>query len=110
MFGTPRPVVSGVPYQVRQVRDHEVLGLEDFLGDTTFVLDMEGEQYRVCGPGIPDGDGVRVYEKDEQGVGKDIRVWTVRRCSGDVYMAEHFGHVPHPAVPADLMSPAGPPS
>ena len=110
MFGTPRAVVSGVPYQVRHVRDHEVLGLEDFLGDTTFVLDMEGDQYLVCGPGIPDGDGVRVFEKDEQGIGKDIRVWTVRRCSGDVYMAEHFGHVPRSAVPADLISPGGPPS
>ena len=99
MFGTPRPVVSGVPYQVRQVRDHEVLGLEDFLGDTTFVLDLDGDEYRVCGPGVPDGDEVRVYEKDEQGVGKDIRVWEVRRGSGDVYTAEHFGHVPHPAMP-----------
>jgi hypothetical protein len=25
-------------------------------------------------------------------------------------MAEHFGHVPQPAVPADLISPAGPPN
>ena len=98
VFGTPRAVVSGVPYQVRLVRDHEVLGLEDFLGDTTFVLDMDGDPYLVCGPGIQDGDGVRVYEKDEQGAGKDIRVWEVRRGSGDVYTAEHFGHVPHPAT------------
>ena len=97
MFGTPRPVVSGVPYQVRQVRDHEVLGLEDFVGDTTFVLDLDGDEYRVWGPGVQDGDGVRVYEKDEQGIGKDIRVWTVRRGAGDSYTAEHFGHVPHPA-------------
>jgi hypothetical protein len=101
VFGTPRAVVSGVPYPVREVRDREVLGLEDFLGDTTFVLDMDGDQYLVCGPGIPDGDGVRVYEKDEQGAGKDIRVWEVRRGSGDVYTAEHFGHVPHPAVPTE---------
>jgi hypothetical protein len=108
VFGTPRAVVSGVPYQVREVRDREVLGLEDFLGDTTFVLDMDGDEYRVCGPGVPDDDGVRVFEKDEQGVGKDIRVWTVRRCTGDVYMAEHFGHASQRAVPADLISPAGP--
>jgi hypothetical protein len=103
MFDTPRSVVSGVPYQVRRVRDHEVLGLDDFLGDTTFVLDLDGDEYRVCGPGVRDGDGdgVRVYEKDSQGAGKDIRVWTVRRGSGDVYLAEHFGPVPHPAVPAD---------
>jgi len=101
VFGTPRPVVSGVPYQVRQVRDHEVVGLDDFLGETTFVLDVDGDEYRVCGPGIPDGDGVRVFEKDEEGIGKDIRVWTVQRGAGDVYTAEHFGHVPHPAVPGD---------
>jgi hypothetical protein len=90
-----------VPYAVREVRDREVLALEDFLGDTTFVLDLDGDEYRVWGPGVPDVDGVRVYEKDEQGVGKDIRVWTVRRRNGDVYTAEHFGHVPHPASPAD---------
>ena len=99
MFGTPQPVVSGVPYQVRRVRDHDVLALEDFLGDTSFVLDLGGDEYRVCGPGIADGDEVRVYEKDEQGVGKDIRVWTVRRGAGDVYTAEHCAHVPHPAAP-----------
>ncbi len=48
---------------------------------------------------IADGDEVRVYEKDEQGVGKDIRVWTVRRGAGDVYTAEHCAHVPHPTAP-----------
>ena len=101
MFGTPRAVVSGVPYPVREVRDREVAGLEDFLGETTFVLDMDGDQYRVCGPGVPDGDGVRVYEKDEQGAGKDIRVWTVCRGAGDSWIAEHYGHVPHPASPND---------
>jgi hypothetical protein len=101
VFGTPRPVVSGVPYQVRQVRDHEVSGLEDFLGDTTFVLDMDGEEYRVWGPGVRDGDDVRVYEKDEQGFGKDIRVWTVCRGTGDSWIAEHYGHVPHPASATD---------
>lgn len=99
MFGTPQPVVSGVPYQVRRVRDHDVLALEDFLGDTSFVLDLDGHEYLVWGPGIADGDEVRVYEKDEQGVGKDIRVWTVRRGAGDVYTAEHCANVPHPAAP-----------
>ena len=101
MFGTPRPVVSGVPYQVRQVRDHEVVGLDDFLGETTFVLDVDGDEYRVWGPGVEDGEAVRVYEKDEQGVGKDIRVWTVRRGPAGVYTAEHCAHVPQPAVPSD---------
>jgi hypothetical protein len=101
VFGSPRAVVSGVPYEVRQVRDREVLGLEDFLGDTTFVLDLDGDEYRVWGPGVPDGDGVRVFEKDEQGAGKDIRVWTVRRGADEGYIAEHFGHVPHPAMPTD---------
>ena len=51
-----------------------------------------------CGSKCP---GVRVFEKDEEGIGKDIRVWTVQRGAGDVYTAEHFGHVPHPAVPSD---------
>lgn len=101
MFSTPRSVISGVPYQVREVRDHAVLGLEDFLGDTTFVLDLHGDEYRVWGPGVADGDDVRVFEKDEQGAGKDIRVWTVRRAGGDVYTAEHCGPVPHPTLPTE---------
>jgi hypothetical protein len=101
VFGTPQSVVSGVPYQVRRVRDHEVLALEDFVGDTSFVLELDGDEYRVCGPGVPDGDGVRVYEKDEEGIGKDIRVWTVRRAAGQVFTAEHLGHVPHPAPPTE---------
>jgi len=77
-----------------QLKERPTLGL-------ALVLDVDGDEYRVCGPGIPDGDGVRVFEKDEEGIGKDIRVWTVQRGAGDVYTAEHFGHVPHPAVPGE---------
>jgi hypothetical protein len=101
VFEAPQSVVSGRPYQVREVRDHSVLGLEDFVGDTNFVLDFDGEEYRVCGPGVSDGEAVRVYEKDEHGMGKDVRVWTVRRGAGDVYTAEHLGQVPAPARPTD---------
>jgi hypothetical protein len=53
-------------------------------------LDVDGEDYRVEGP-VVEGDGqVRVFEKDEQGYGKDIRVWTVRPSTdGAGFAAEH---------------------
>jgi hypothetical protein len=93
-FTTPRPVISGKPYAVRSVHDRTPDRLDDFLGDTTFVLDldMEGELYRVTGPGISVDPGVRVFEKDDDGVGKDIRVWMVCQAStGDAFTATHIG-------------------
>ena len=66
--------------------------LEDFLGDTIFVLDLDGQHYTVTGPGIPVDPGVRVFEKDDDGFGKDIRVWMVcPTSSGDAFTATHIG-------------------
>ncbi len=87
---TPRPVVSGKPYMVRQVRGHGPRALTDFAGQTMFVLTVDDEDYEVRGPGIEIEGVVRVFEKDDLGHGKDIRVWTVRRHEdGDTFTAEH---------------------
>ena len=53
-------------------------------------MDVDGEDYRVEGAGV-EGDGqVRVFEKYEQGFGRDIRVWTVRPSDdGAGFSAEH---------------------
>lgn len=76
-FSAPRPVVSGKPYLVRQLAGHEPHELNDFVGDSRLVLDLDGDEYTVCGPGVQ-GDGcVRIYEKSDEGAGKDIRVWAV---------------------------------
>jgi hypothetical protein len=87
---TPRPVVSGVPYRVRQVHGRVPRELTDFAGQALFVLTVDGEDYEVRGPGIEIEGVVRVFEKDDLGHGKDIRVWTVRRhADGDEFTAEH---------------------
>jgi hypothetical protein len=89
-FPSPRPVISGTPYRVHQVHGHVPRELADFAGQTSFVLTVDGEDYEVRGPGIEIEGLVRVFEKDELGHGKDIRVWIVRRYSdGDLFTAEH---------------------
>jgi hypothetical protein len=76
---------------VRSVRDRTPDRLDDFVGDTAFVLDLDGEDYTVTGPGIHVDPGVRVFEKDDNGFGKDIRVWTVRPASSqDTFTATHI--------------------
>ena len=99
-FTTPQPVISGKPYHVRSVRDRVPDALDDFLGQTTFVLDMDGQDYVVQGPGIDADPGVRVYEKCDEGFGKDIRAWLVCPVSdGDGFTAMHVGvDVPPQAV------------
>jgi hypothetical protein len=89
-FQAPRSVGSGVPYPVREVHGRAPDGLADFAGQTSFLLDVDGEGYRVEGPGVEEDGQVRVFEKDEQGYGKDIRVWTVRPAAdGAGFAAEH---------------------
>jgi len=103
-FTTPRPVISGKPYPVRSVHDRTPGHLDDFVGDTTFVLDLDGEDYVVCGPGIHVDPGVRVFEKADEGVGKDIRAWMVCPTpDGDAFTATHVGiDVPTQAMRAAL--------
>jgi hypothetical protein len=101
---TPRSVISGKPYVVRQVRGRAPEELEDFAGDTVFVLDLDGEDYTVHGPGVEVETGMRVYEKSDHGVGKDIRCWLVRSApDGDAFTATHVGiDVPPQAMQGDL--------
>ena len=79
-FPAPRPVVSGKPYQVRQIRGQVPRQLSDFTGDARVLIDLDGDEYTICGPGVEVEDGVRLYEKSDEGMGKDIRVWVV--CQG----------------------------
>ena len=54
-FQAPPSVGSGVPYSVREVDGHTPEGLADFAGQTSFLLDVDGEDYRVEGPAV-EGD------------------------------------------------------
>jgi hypothetical protein len=102
-FPAPRPVVSGKPYQVRQIRGQVPRQLSDFTGDARVLIDLDGEEYTICGPGIEVGDGVRLYEKSDEGVGKDIRVWTVQSSSEEpAFLVVHCGTDAPAAVTADL--------
>ncbi len=87
-FHARRRVVSGKPYVVRHARGHAPRELGDFAGQTSFVLDLDREEYDVRGDGVEVEGLVRVFEKDDDGQGKDIRVWAVRL--GPVgFTAEH---------------------
>ena len=92
--GGTRDVPRSPPGRVRQaVRRPARPGarpreLGDFAGQTSFVLDLDREEYDVRGDGVEVEGLVRVFEKDDDGQGKDIRVWAVRL--GPVgFTAEH---------------------
>jgi hypothetical protein len=85
-----RPVVSGRSYPVVQVAAGEPARLEDFLGESRFVVDLDGDRYDVCGFGRVVEAGVRFYQKDDDGGGRDVRVWLVRlRDDGTGFCATH---------------------
>ena len=100
-FAAPRPVVSGKPYAVRSVRDRTPGSLGDFTGETCVVIDLDGEDYAIWGAGVDCGDRVRVYEKADGGMGKDIRVWAVYPEPDGTFSALHSGI----DVPAQADSP-----
>ena len=87
MTDTPKSVISGVPYRVTAAGDGTPTGLDAFLGETVFTVEVAGEAYVVRGTGdAPDGQ-VRVHEKSTV-AGKDVRVWHVHQTA-DGFTAEH---------------------
>ena len=87
MTDTPQSVISGVPYTVTAAGDAVPTGLDAFLGETVFTLDMAGHPYVVRGTGDALEGRVRVHEKSTV-TGKDIRVWYVSQVA-DGFTAEH---------------------
>ena len=91
-FPAPRPVISGKPYRVQQVQGQVPRQLGDFTGDARVLIVLDGDEYTICGPGVEVEDGVRLYEKSDEGMGKDIRVWVVQQASHeDAFLAVHPG-------------------
>jgi len=87
MTDTPQSVISGVPYPVTSTGESSRAGLDAFLGDTVFTIDMAGRPYVVRGTGDALDGMVRVHEKSST-VGKDVRVWHVAEAS-EGFTAEH---------------------
>lgn len=85
------PVVSGKPYTVVEVGDHAPTSIDEFVGETGFVLeDGPSGGRKVCGVGSVDGENVKFQEKDISGSSKDVRVWRVYRSGEGVFTAEQF--------------------
>ena len=102
-FPAPRPVISGKPYQVRQIRGQVPRQLSDFTGETRVLIDLDGEEYTICGPGVEVEDCVRLYEKSDEGAGKDIRVWLVQPSPQEAaFLVVHAGTDSPAGVAADL--------
>ena len=75
---TPDMVVSGVPYEVTGVEGRMPSTLEEFEGPVTMHTHGPTGDHEVAGAGEHPHDGaIRVHEKDHDGTGKDVRVWTV---------------------------------
>jgi hypothetical protein len=87
MTDTPVSVISGVPYPVTSVGGAAPSGLDAFLGETSFTIDMAGRAYDVKGAGSDLEGVVRFHEKSDT-VGKDVRVWHVTR-EDDGFRAVH---------------------
>jgi hypothetical protein len=83
---TPPSVISGRPYPVSDVGGSAPAGLEDFLGDRQFTIDMAGHPYAVQGVGSRLDEQVRFHEKSL--AGKDVRVWHVTQADAG-FCAEH---------------------
>ena len=83
------PVVSGKPYAVVEVKGTPPAGLDEFGGDTSFLLTLGSHHHEVVGVGtVVDGMAL-VHEKGgEDGGGKDVRVWQVTNAPGG-FVAEH---------------------
>lgn len=76
-FPTPELVVSGVPYAVLLVNDRIPTGAADFVGVVAVTIEGSSGRHVIRGDGAPRGGGARLYEKSEDGLGKDIRTWQI---------------------------------
>ena len=76
------PVSSGTCYVVTSVNDHLPERLDDFVIENVVTLTVASAHQMVTiqGSSRLNGDSIVVYEKD--GVGKDVRTWSIRQQNG----------------------------
>ena len=72
-------VVSGVPYVVTLVNGRPPESLNDFVAEAVVAITVAAAEQVVIihGSVRRDGDAVVIYEKDNDGIGKDVRTWRV---------------------------------
>jgi hypothetical protein len=83
-------VASGKPYTVTLVNDHAPERLDDFVDRAVvaFTVATNDQTVEVCGCAHLADDSVLVHEKDDSGIGKDVRTWRVRHQDGGFIAVE----------------------
>ena len=83
-------VKSGLAYTVHRVNDRPPVQLDDFVATPLVAVTVRSgdEEIGIRGESRRDGDAVILYEKDGDGVGKDVRTWRVREHAGGFEAAE----------------------
>ena len=78
------PVSSGTCYIVTAINEHPPKRLDDFVIDDVVALTVASDRQVVTiqGSSRLDGDSIFVYEKDDEGVGKDVRTWCITEQNG----------------------------
>ena len=85
---TPDAVASGMPYRVVDIAGRAPHSLDQFVGDTHFVVDKAGALSTVNGQGAVRGECVRFHEKGGvAGAGRDTRVWTITQTDVGEFVA-----------------------
>jgi hypothetical protein len=77
-YPTPELVASGVPYAVRSVNDRSPSSIADFDGVVAVAVEGVTGSHLIHGVTACTDDSACLYEKSEDGVGKDIRTWQIR--------------------------------
>lgn len=85
----PPGVASSVPYGITGIQKRNNCVPADFIGEVSFVIDLNGQPFCVEGTGVAKGTGVRFYQKDNQHDGRDVRVWRISAAGGSRCVAEH---------------------
>jgi len=78
------PVSSGTCYVVTSVNEEPPQRLCDFVAGNVVTVTVASERQEVTiqGSSRRNGDSVLVYEKDRDGVGKDVRTWRIQEQNG----------------------------
>ncbi|QCB92377.1 hypothetical protein [Cellulomonas shaoxiangyii] len=87
MHTTVDPIVSAVPYEVLEVQGRTPVALTDFVGTVSVLLRGSTGEHVVCGQGTADTHTAVLQEKSNDGVGKDVRRWSVV-ADGDGFVAQ----------------------
>jgi hypothetical protein len=90
-LNTPEPVISSERYVVTDLGGRPPLDASDFVGPISAMIERNGHPYRLAGVGGEVDGALRIYEKDTDADGKDVRVWDVLREDDGTFSVIHGG-------------------